>query len=558
MPAPWTFTAAPLEPYSCRVLALNGEETLTGENYFDILLLVAGVGDSDAPTLQQDLMTAPRLTLDYHRANGDVCHRHGMAAEVSLLFSAGGEAGTVLRVVMRPHSHRLSLNTHSRIYLHMRLPQILARALKDEKFVTGLDFSDNLRSDYPARPYTCQYNESSGQFLRRHLERVGAYAFIQQEENADVLALVDAATPVDKLPLRDELDWSQDHADETVFSFTRSLSATPTKVTLRDYSTEQPGATGKSAPASQFLRGGGELNIYANCNIYGEVDTTRKDFIAEDAAKAAVSLAETRARALVAAGNRAGGESSVPWMQAGYAITLGGESYLLTWVRHACVMAEDTLEDRVVRRAREHGFVPGTATGYRNSFTCHPQSVGGYAPLPLSPRPVVNGVLHAVVDAAGDGEYAMLDGHGRYQVKFAFPESVVLADSDQVTEGNFSIPLRMAQPHAGTSSGIHFPLLKGVEVLVACTDGDPDRPVILSALPNPAHPSVVADKNQDENLVQTPGGHKISMIDTEGRKNMTISTPGGQQIIMNDKEGERELRLQSPLGGGYIRLKEKK
>jgi uncharacterized protein involved in type VI secretion and phage assembly len=243
-------------------------------------------------------------------------------------------------------------------------------------------------------------------------------------------------------------------------------------------------------------------------------------------------------------------------MQAGYAITLDGESFLLISVRHACVLAEDAMEDRIVRRARENGFIPGTAAGYRNAFTCHPLSLGVYAPEPLTPRPQVGGLIHATVDAGGDGKYAELDEHGRYRVRFAFPETVVLADSDSVSEGNFSIPLRMAQAHAGSSSGIHFPLLKGVEVLVACTDADPDRPVILSALPNPEHPSVVADKNPDENLMQTPGGHAISMLDTEGKKNMTMSTPGGHKIIMNDESGNSEIRLESPGGGSYIRLKQ--
>jgi uncharacterized protein involved in type VI secretion and phage assembly len=160
------------------------------------------------------------------------------------------------------------------------------------------------------------------------------------------------------------------------------------------------------------------------------------------------------------------------------------------------------------------------------------------------------------VDAAGEGKYAELDNQGRYRVKFFFPESVVLADSNDVTEGNFSVPLRMAQAHAGESSGIHFPLLKGSEVLVAFTDADPDRPVILSALPNPSHPSVVSDENLDVNMMRTPGGHKFSMTDTDGKKQMSMETPGGHKIILHDEKGKQELRLQSPDGSNF-RLRQK-
>ena len=139
---------------------------------------------------------------------------------------------------------------------------------------------------------------------------------------------------------------------------------------------------------------------------------------------------------------------------------------------------------------------------------------------------------------------------------FFFPEKVIHTDADDPAEGNRSIPLRMAQPHVGESSGIHFPLLKGAEVLVAFTDGDPDRPVIISAMPNPEHPSVVLDENQQSNMIQTPGGHKLNFNDTEGEENITMATPGGHSVVLHDEPGKREICLRSPCGG-YIRLREK-
>jgi len=185
------------------------------------------------------------------------------------------------------------------------------------------------------------------------------------------------------------------------------------------------------------------------------------------------------------------------------------------------------MEERLVRRARQAGFVPETAQGYRNTFACHPLDSSAYAPECATPRPAVPGLVHAKVDASGGGEYAELDDHGRYKVMFFFPEKVIHTDADDPAEGNRSIPLRMAQSHAGESSGIHFPLLKGVEVLVAFTDGDPDRPAIISALSNPDHPSVVADKNQQSNMIRTPGGNTITMVDTKGKREIRFETPSG-------------------------------
>lgn len=555
MPATWQFSSAPLGPSASRVLAFNGEDSLLRGYVFDILLLASGIAAKDAPQLLQDLVGAPLATLTGTRASGEIFARHGMVASASYLFSIGNDS--VFRVELRPRSHRLRLSAHSRIFLHMPLPQILTKVLKEERFTSGGDFENSLRASYANRPYTCQYNESSADFLRRHLERVGGYTFIRQTDDGDVLVLADGAVAPEKLPVRDVLDWSEEHADETVFSLSRTLSASPAKVTLRDYSTEQPGMTAKTADGAGSLLGGGEINLYAGCNIYGEVDAANKDFIVEEANTAAANLAAIRVRALTAGANRAEGESSVPWLQAGYAVTLGEESFQLVSVRQTCNLAGDDLEERMVRRARQAGFVPGTVQGYRNAFVCHPLALGPYAPEWTTPRPCISGLVHAQVDASGEGKYAELDEHGRYKVMFFFPEKVIHTDADDPSEGNRSIPLRMAQPHAGESSGIHFPLLKGVEALVAFTDGDPDRPVILSAMPNPAHPSVVAAKNERENMIQTPGGHKINLTDTEGKENMTMETPGGHKIVMNDEGGKREIRLQSPCGGHYLRIREK-
>ena len=551
MPATWRFSSAPLSSSDCRVLAFNGRDSLLDGYDFDLLLSAAGVSAQDAPKLLKDLISAPLITLTGARASGETFARHGSAASAAWLFIERG--GSVFRVRLRPRSHKLRLTAHCRVFLNMALPQILTKALKEEGFNSGGDFESGLRAKYAPRPYTCQYNESSADFLQRHLERAGAWTFIRQADNGDVLVLADGDAQPEKLPLRDDLTWSETQADEAVLALSRVMTAVPTKVTLRDYTTEQPGLTQKSAEDAERLAGGGEVNLYAGCNLYGEAKAAK----VEEANASAAVLAALRVRDLAARADRAEGESSVPWLQAGYAVTLNGEEFQIISVRHACALAEDEMEERLVRRARQAGFIPETAYGYRNSFAAHPLAQGPYAPEPQTPRPSVPGLVHARVDAAGDGQYAELDGDGRYKVMFFFPEKVIHTDADNPAEGNRSIPLRMAQAHAGQSSGIHFPLLKGVEVLVAFTDGDPDRPVILSALPNPEHPSVVADENQQTNMIQTPGGHRISFTDTEGLKNLTLETPGGHQIVMHDEAGQRELRLQSPCGGQYLRLREK-
>ncbi len=554
MPVNWQFSSALTNGSPCRVLAFNAEDDILHGYAFDILIRVGGVSAREAPGFLADMIRTPLVAMTGKTAAGTEFSWSGMAASVSYLFS--DENNSVFRVMLRPRFYRLWLNAHSRIFLHMPLPQILSKVLKEEGFTSGSDFENSLKGEYPSRPYTCQYNESSAAFLLRHLERAGGYAFVRQTADGDVLVLADAGLQPEALPVRDNLDWSEDHADETVFSLSRTKDAAPTKVTLRDYSTEQPGMTRKSLGDPQQLYGGGEVNLYAGCYFYGEVDAATQDFIVEKANAAADNLAKIHVRRLISRSNRAEGESSIPWLRAGYAVTIGQEDFQIISVRHTCTLAGDEIEERIVRRARQAGFVPGTAQGYRNSFVCHPLELCPYAPECATPRPFMPGLLHAQVDASGDGKYAELDQHGRYKVMFFFPEKVIHTDADDPAEGNRSIPLRMAQPHVGESSGIHFPLLKGAEVLVAFTDGDPDRPVIISAMPNPEHPSVVLDENQQSNMIQTPGGHKLNFNDTEGEENITMATPGGHSVVLHDEPGKREICLRSPCGG-YIRLREK-
>lgn len=529
MSVTWQFSADALSENKCRLLAFNGEDAVLKGYHFDILLMVSDLKADAALEKLADLLKKGNAKLKGIRNKQEEFAWHGMISSASYLFHENNHA--VLRLSLRPQAYRLNLSLHSHIFMNMSLPQIINRVLREENLIPDSDFEINLNDKYINRPYTCQYNESTFQFISRHLERMGAYSFIRQTPNGDVLVLADSTYLPEKLPIRDELDWSNKRADEVVFSFIHVKSVTPSKVTLRDYSTEQPGVTKKTSQQSETLYTDSEWNIYASHNIYAEVDSASKNFIIEEANQSAGKLIDHTLRALTAKANQAFGESSISWLQAGYTITINNENYQLISIKHSCNLAGDEIEERIIRRARQAGFIPDIVQGYQNRFYCHQTSLGAYAPEWETPRPNIHGLIHAKVDAAGNGDYAELDQHGRYKVIFFFPEKVIYSDSDAPSDGNRSIPLRMAQNHAGKSSGIHFPLLKDAEVLVAFTDGDPDRPIILSAMPNPDHPSVIADNNQESNIISTPGGNSITMVDTVGKREINMQSPDKKASI---------------------------
>jgi type VI secretion system secreted protein VgrG len=109
--------------------------------------------------------------------------------------------------------------------------------------------------------------------------------------------------------------------------------------------------------------------------------------------------------------------------------------------------------------------------------------------------------LTGVVDDGRTGRerVAYLDGDGRYRIRFLF-------DMNDPTDRTPSRPIRMAQPHAGASYGMHFPLKPGVEVLISCVNGDPDRPIIVGAVPNTITPSPIDSRVNTLNRIKTESG----------------------------------------------------
>jgi len=147
-----------------------------------------------------------------------------------------------------------------------------------------------------------------------------------------------------------------------------------------------------------------------------------------------------------------------------------------------------------------------------------------FRPERKTERPRIAGAITARIDAAGSGQYAELDEHGRYKVVLPF-------DLSGRKDGKASAWVRMAQPYAGSDHGMHFPLHKGTEVLLTFIDGDPDRPIIASAVPNPETPSPVKDSNQTMAAITTGGGNKIHIEDRAGSERILLHSPQQKSFV---------------------------
>ncbi len=220
------------------------------------------------------------------------------------------------------------------------------------------------------------------------------------------------------------------------------------------------------------------------------------------------------------------GSGTAFFLRAGYTFALYDHprasfdtKYLVTEVEHFGNQSARTAE--MLRLTGLAGLAEDEV--YRVEVTAIPATVQFRAEQ-RAPWPRIYGTEHGVVDGEAESEYAQLDEHGRYLVRFAFDES-------GLPDGKASTRVRMMQPHGGGVEGWHFPLRKGTEVLLTFLGGDPDRPVIAGVVPNALKPSPITQANQTRNVIQTGGRNRMEIEDKKGFERITWSTPYANTMI---------------------------
>jgi type VI secretion system secreted protein VgrG len=176
-----------------------------------------------------------------------------------------------------------------------------------------------------------------------------------------------------------------------------------------------------------------------------------------------------------------------------------------------------------------------SATGktYHNELTLIKKDTPYRPAVDRKRIPLVLGTLTSKIETTG-GDYAYLDDQGRYRLKNLF-------DVDDTKEGEASHPVRMMQPSAGANYGMHFPLHAGTEVLVACMNGDPDRPVILGSVANPATTSPVTSANASQHTVRTFAGNELTMDDLADSEKINLHTKDQKNILSLDANSDGHL-----------------
>ena len=192
-------------------------------------------------------------------------------------------------------------------------------------------------------------------------------------------------------------------------------------------------------------------------------------------------------------------------------------------------------------------------TGFANRFRCIEFDEAGdfvYRPPRVTPVPRLHGVQTAWVGTGDTGEDArpVLDENGAYHIYSPFLDERAALLDEQAGAGSMpaidklSKPVRKGEPYAGDGVGMHFPLKRDTEVLVAYRNGDPDRPVIAAAMPGPLdHASPVTGENPTSHVIETSSGARFAIHDDTGaRSRIALHSRGASDMASYVRLGKAD------------------
>ncbi len=504
-------------PDGTRVIGFRGTESLSRPYVFEVFLQITG---PDAHSFELDDLAGAKACLTVSRDDGRPPFLFaGIFSEASLLHEI--EERAVVRAVLVPQLWQLSQTQHSRIFTRQSIPDVV-RAVLEDSGLSSDDYVFRLSQDYKPEEHVCQFAESNLDFISRWLEREGLYYFFEHEEGGEKLVITDhksfhkelASDPVRYFPQAGK----DATAGEHLRTFTCRKRQLPAAVRFKDYDYNKPtlDVSGTERVSSSGL---GEIHLHG-ARLFTP-DTAKR-------------LAKLRSEALQAQERVFQGTGTALYLRAGNTFALTDHpraafdtTYLATEVEHHGNQLAGSGDLRELTSLDSDEV-------YRADVTAITAEVQ-FRPPQQTTWPRIYGTEHGVIDGEADSEYAQIDDHGRYLVRFAFDES-------DLKDGKASTWVRMMQPHGGGIEGWHFPLRKGTEVLFTFLGGDPDRPVIAGVVPNALTPSPVTRANHTQNVIQTGGRNRIEMEDKAGYERITISTPHAETMIrMGSPNDQHEL-----------------
>ncbi|MBN2516437.1 MAG: type VI secretion system tip protein VgrG [Deltaproteobacteria bacterium] len=522
-----------------RVIRFHGEEEISQPFRFEIELV------SDNADIDPDELLKWPAFLTIERG-GKRRMVHGVLAE----FEQQQETSLDLhfyRAVLVPRLWLLSMSRQNQIYQDKSVPEIVEEELKGSKDkgpaglaaanLTTEDFELRLTRKYQKREYVVQYGESDLNFISRLMEHEGIFYFFEHDDEKEKIIITDDNIHFPAIAEESSIPYHSPSGmviadEESVRAISCRHRRMPKKLILKDYNYRTPHVP-LQGESDVDGKGHGLISEYGN-----HFKTPEEGMV----------LAKIRAEEIRCRHAVFGGEGDCSLFLPGHRYALQdhfrkdfNREYVITGVEHTGTQP--------VAGASGLGNDDREELTYRNAFTAIASDVP-FRPERKTPKHRMYGIMNAHVDSALLKDRAEIDDQGRYKVVMPF-------DLSGSGEGKASRFVRMAQPYGGGSHGMHFPLHKDVEVIWACIDGDPDRPIIVGTVPNPLNPSVVTADNSTKNVIKTASGSFLEFNDGPGPGGMVQKTGGPQfqrqQQYQNNGNGTDSAILKCDAAAGSNR-----
>lgn len=466
----------PFNEDDVRIRRVHGEERISQLSTFDIEVVVPP--DFDAAACEGE-----RATLVFEVDGAEI---RRVAGEIASVDDNLDEDARVLTLRLVPRAARLLMVTTQEVFLGLSVPEIVRKKLEAVGVAEPHALEFRLLSDYPARDLVIQYKETDLAFCQRLLEHVGVSFFFETNpKGEDRLVITDHPTGFRPVDGAVEVPFRPRGEKRDVYSLSAKRTAIPRFFMEQDYNYRAPLVDLSGSAAAPSGKAGGVVEYGAHVKTPEE-----SAFIAR------IRAEEAESRHLVFTGQSDNGA-----IMAGAVLTVSGHPKL-----HDATLTITSVE-HTLTQVTGLGASDETA-GYQNTFTAISSDVP-YRPPRVTPKPKINGLLTGIVEPEQPGDesrFARIDEQGRYTIRFLF-------DTTVPGERKASSPIRLLQPHVGAGYGMHLPLKPGVEVALGFIDGDPDRPLIVGAVPNPLTPSPVTRQNAPVNRIQTETGIVFEMKD---------------------------------------------
>lgn len=137
-----------------------------------------------------------------------------------------------------------------------------------------------------------------------------------------------------------------------------------------------------------------------------------------------------------------------------------------------------------------------------------------------------NGGYLATVESLNDP-----DSRSRVQVR--------ILSFDGVDGHDGPIWARVACPFAGDNRGAFLLPDVGDEVFVIFVNGDPRMPIVVGGLWNgsASPPETISGGRNRRKVIRSKNGVKLTLDDQDGQEQFIVETPGGQKITLKDGPG---------------------